>query len=123
MTLQLIWEEVGVVRKFSETLTAHDINMSLEEVHGDSRFSSLKYSINDFLEVTRIDVSKAALAGAAFRTIGDSRSNNHILVAIVATNPELTALADFYSSPAYMPYPAKLFSTVSDARNWIAVHP
>lgn len=120
MALELIWENEGVVRKFSGHLSTLDIQRSVEEVHADARFAALKYSINDFLSVTTVDVSKAALAHAAFKTIGASRSNESILVALVATASEVISLAGFYSSPSYMPYPAKLFDTVEGARQWIA---
>ncbi|MEI8155996.1 MAG: hypothetical protein WCH60_03960 [Burkholderiales bacterium] len=122
MSLELVWEEAGVVRIFSGTVTTEDVRNSIEKVHADIRFPMLEYSINDFLAVTSIDVSKSALANAAMRTIGDSHSNASILVAIVATQPEIQALAGFYSSPSYMPYPAKMFGSVEGARRWIADH-
>lgn len=119
MTLEIIWEDGGVVRKFSGVVTTDDIQRSVEIVHDDARFLALRYSINDFLSATSVDVSKAALASAVLRTIGDSKSNSKVLVAIVATSSSVKDLAGFYASPSYMPYPAQIFDTVAEARHWI----
>jgi len=121
MSLEITWEKVGIVRHFSGTVTATDLRRSIEEIHADPRFPELRYSINDFNAVTAIDITKAAIASAALRTIGDSKTNDHILVAIVATAPAVLELAAFYASPSYLPYPAKVFATVEEAREWIAL--
>lgn len=120
MSLEIIWESDGVVRRFYNAVTEDDVRRAVLEVHSDSRFPSLRYSINDFLAVTAVLVAKSTIASAALRTIGDSKSNDCILVAIVATSPEVTQLAQFYASPAYLPYPAKTFSSLALAREWIA---
>lgn len=104
---------------FHGTVTADDIRHSVEQVRTDSRFATLVYRINDFDAVTKVDGLKATLAHAALRTIGDSKVNIKILVAIVATDPDVRALAELYSSPSYLPYPAKIFDRIAQARAWI----
>ena len=123
MPMQLIWEDEGVIRRFSGRVTVEDIRQSLQQVHADRRFAKLRYSINDFLGAEPdIAVSKAALADAALRTILASTTNPAVLVAIVATQAQVLALAEFYTSPSYMPYKARVFQTVEQARDWIAQH-
>lgn len=120
MSLEIIWENDGVIRRFYGNVTANDLVRSIEAIHTDIRFSALRFSINDFNAVTSIDVTKAVIANAALRTIGDSKSNDCILVAIVATDPQVLELTNFYASPSYLPYPAKTFATISEAREWIS---
>ncbi len=120
MSLEIVCENEGVVRYFSKTLTAEDIRSSVEMGHADARFSALRYSVNDFLAVTEVDVSKATMANAALQRFADGKFNDRVFVAIVAKAPEVIALADFYSSPSSMPYPVKICNTLDQARQWIA---
>lgn len=120
MALEITWESNGVYRKFFDTVSTADLNRAVQEVHEDPRFDGLTYSINDFLEVTSVDVPKSAVGAAVLKTIGDSGANRKILLAVVTANQEVRALVEFYINPSYLPYPAKICQTVDEARAWIS---
>ena len=119
MPLEIAWEADGVVRRFYGTVSVSDLARSIEEVHADARFAMLRYSINDFTDVTAIDIARSAIASAALRTIGDSKSNSNIRLAIITSSAEVIELVQLYASPAYLPYPARIFSTTEEAHRWI----
>lgn len=119
MGIEIHWDSHGVYRKFFGEVTADDIRQSIEQVHNDLRFESVRYSINDFLDATSVDLPKSVIAQAAMKTIQDSKFNTTLLMAIVAADPAALELAKFYTSPAYQPYQAAIFTTVAQAKEWI----
>lgn len=119
MPFELEWEPKGVVRKYTGHLTVPEFLRSVEEVHSDWRFDSLLYSLNDFSGVEKVDVDREAVETAAAHSIGATRSNRKLVLAIVATNPDVLALAKLFSSPPLSSFPAEFFGSVSDARAWL----
>lgn len=112
------WEKSGVVKHFFGVVTGHDISDSQNDVHGGDRFDSLRFVINDFMDVQAVDMSEldveyiAALDKAAFL------SNPLIRVAIVTTNTIVREMSEQYVNSPMNVYPTKIFDNMVDAERW-----
>lgn len=114
------WEQHGVYRAFSGKVTGKELLQSIQQVEADKRFDTIKYVINNFLEVTEIDVSSRDIKVIAAIDAAAALSNPDIKIAQVATNPQIEKLNEIYSSiSGQSPYPTKVFNNVEDARRWI----
>jgi hypothetical protein len=120
MAWEVIWEPRGVWRVFSGTLELGDLLSSVDVVQKDGRYDSLRYSINDFLAVDHFHDPEGITRGVdqvLGQAIGGSFSNSNLVMAIVATRPEIVAVAQIFLGG--VPYPVRLFSTVEAAREWV----
>ena len=120
MSYELKWEPRGVVKRFFGQVTCAELLAASRESQSDYHFDQYRYAINDFLDCTEFVTDPigleelAAFAGAA------ELSNPNIKVAIIATLPEVIAAVKSYSGLALQTYPTRLFSTLAEARAWIA---
>lgn len=119
MACEIIWEPQGVWRRFHGTVGAGDIIQSVEQVHNDWRFDSLRYSINDFLAIELVDVNSFTVEMAAIQALGARMSNPHLVLAMVATDPRVIELASVFADPMYRSFPVQFFATVEEARAWL----
>ncbi|MFM7274049.1 MAG: hypothetical protein ACKO4A_09350 [Gammaproteobacteria bacterium] len=120
MAWEVIWEPRGVWRVFSGTLELGDLLSSVDVVQKDGRYDSLRYSINDFLAVEQFNDPDGITRGVdqvLGQAIGGSFSNSKLVMAIVATKPQIVAVAQIFLGG--VPYPVRLFSTVEEARVWV----
>lgn len=114
------WEQRGVYRVFSGKITGEEILEAVQKVEADARFDKIKYVINNFLDVTEIDVSPKDIKIIAAIDTAAALSNSDIKIAQLATDPQIAALNVLYSEAAgSSPYPTKVFHTLEDARKWI----
>ena len=87
MPYQTTREPTGVYQRFRGVVTSPELFDSLTDTHDDPRFDALRYVIKDYLDVTVFDVGvKTLLEGLALNTVS-KRTNPHVVVAIVTTNP------------------------------------
>jgi hypothetical protein len=123
MSVEIVWEPEGVWRKFHGTLTSEDLLRSVTLVHGDWRFDRLRYSLNDFLAVERLDLDRSAIEEAAAQAIGAMHSNHRLIMAMVATNPEVIEAVRLFMSSPLSSFPAAFFTTAEEARLWLGKTP
>ena len=114
------WEPYGIYRKFDGELTGKEFLQAVQEVEGDSRFDSIRYVINDYLDTANIEISTnevnliAAIDNAAYI------SNPNIVIAQVTTNPIMEKIIAIYTqTPVKSPYLSINFSYLEEAREWI----
>ncbi|MEJ2142238.1 MAG: hypothetical protein P8Y24_07760 [Gammaproteobacteria bacterium] len=120
MSYKNIWEQHGIYRLFSGKLAGKELLESIQQVEADARFDSVRYVINNFLDVTEIDISPKDIKIIAAIDIAAALSNPHIYIAQVATDPQIEKLNELYSSVAgKSPYPTKVFNNLEDARKWL----
>ncbi len=122
MPWEVVWEPRGVLRRFMGHVDGEQLLRSVAEVHGDWRFDTLHYSINDFLAVESLDLDQQALEQAAAETIGASQTNGRLEVLIVARDPRVVEVARRFVSPQLSNYPAHFFESIEEARSWVATH-
>jgi hypothetical protein len=122
MPWEVLWEPRGVLRRFVGRVDGEQLLRSVAEVHGDWRFDTPHYSINDFLAVESLELDQQALEQAAAETIGASQSNGRLVVLIVARDPHVVDIARRFTSPPLANYPAHFFDSIEEARAWVADH-
>lgn len=122
MPCEIIWEPKGVRRHFHGLMSASDLLRSVEVVHGDVRFDSLYYSLNDFLDVTGSDIEPNTLIHAAAQAIGATLSNNRLVMLMVVDEPAIREKVRRFTGPPLSSFHAEFFETREAARDWIARH-
>lgn len=120
MPCEIIWEPSGVWRRFSGRMCAEDLLYSIEVVHGDPRFDALRYSFNDFLDVTESDIDPDSLILGAARAIGATLSNNRLVMLMIVADPGIRETVRRFTGPPLSSFRAEFFETREQARDWIA---
>lgn len=122
MAYQMTWETTaGLHKRFYGALSVDDVIKSSLELHRDHKFDNLKYSINDFSEVTSVPdgIDESALEDLAAASIGASISKPHLRVAVVTTNTFIALMASRYLEATGGAWSAQVFPTLEAARAWI----
>ena len=117
----MTWVNSAVVHKrFYGALSMNDVMQSSTELHRDHRFDNLKYSINDFSEVTSVPdcVDKSALDDLAAASIGASISKPNLRVAVVTTNKLIADMSKRYMEATAGAWAAEVFPTLDAAKAW-----
>ena len=120
MPYENIWGERDVYRKYNGCVTGKEIINATEEVERDERFDSIRYIINDFLDVTEQVVTSHEIKIIAAIDKAASLSNPNIKIAIVATRKVIQYLAILYCDLTEdSPYQTRVFTNIEEAREWI----
>ena len=120
MPYETTWETSGVIQKFRGVVSSPELFDALKDIYHDPRLYSLRYILRDFLEVEIFDVGvKILLEGRASSMMIQDRAPD-IVVAVVATSPEIIESMKTASSYGLDVYPFRIFPNVAEARDWIA---
>ena len=119
MSYEIIWESGGVIKRFFGHVDDVELMQAVVETEGSPRFDELRYVINDFLEVTGVSAGTGHVDEIAAIDQAASISNRNIRIAVVATHPEILALADHYARSPMNVYPTRIFSTMAEGRAWL----
>lgn len=123
MPFEIVWEPLGVYKRYWGVVTVSEFIDSSAKLHGDRRFDSIRYVINDYLGVEGHDVSEEAIAGIAAISLRGQVANANIRIGLVTTDSRIKELAWEFSSRTLASYPTQLFATVAEARDWISSQP
>jgi hypothetical protein len=119
MSYENIWEKRGVYRKYSGRVTGKEILRAVQAVEGDARFESVRYVINDFLDVTEQDISPEDIKIIAAIDNAAALTNPDIRVAVVATMEAIQKMAALYIELSIeTPYLCEMFTSLSEGRGW-----
>ena len=124
MPYKLIWEEWGVVFRFSGVASDHDLKQSNIDVFDHPSFETLEYQIADFSDVTRLDFSSDGIRWGADWVLQASKWNPNIRVAIVGEDQLLIGLANMYRIEFDLKggfWEQEQFATMDEARAWLVV--
>lgn len=120
MPYKNIWERDGVYRRYSNSITGKEVLQAVQDVHGHELFDSIRYVINDFLEVTKHDVSLHDIKSLAAIDKAAALTNPNIKIAIVTTMPTIQTLSSLYGELINKsPFTCKIFSCLDEARKWV----
>jgi hypothetical protein len=124
MPYRIRWEGHGVYRRFFGVVTRADFHGACEEMCADVRYEDIRYIISDYLEA-RVAPDLGEQDLKAFAKLERRRycDNPDIVQAMVAMDPKIVAYLRYYESLGVSPCCVQDFSTVEDARHWIASHP
>lgn len=116
---RLTWEPSGVYRQYFGPVTIVERTASFDAICGDARFDSLRYSITDYLDVTSYEVTDAATAEIAALHVGPLTTNPRIVIAAVATRPDVLAAIQDFKDHGFIVAPYQVFANLVDARHWV----
>ncbi len=120
MGYELHWEDRGVVKGYFGQVSSEELLAPVVATEADERFDTLRFVINDFLEAKSVAFTQADIDAIAAHDMGAAVTNPHIKVAVVATQPEVIDLVQRYMQAAVRAYPTSIFSTMAEARAWVA---
>ena len=120
MPYENIWEKDGVYRKYTQCITGIDIINAMGEVHGHELFDSISYVINDFLDVSEMELTPVEIKTLAAIDKAAALSNPNIKIALVASKPTIQAMAEMYGDfMSESPYISQVFTDLNEAKKWI----
>ena len=122
MAFEIAWEPRGVCKRYFGYVTDEELLQSLIKVESDHRFDTLRFVINDFLEVESFAVTEDNVLLIAAIDKAASLTNPNIGIAIVATDMQIQALAKLYATSSLNVYPTEIFPSVAEARAWISTN-
>lgn len=118
MPYTLHWEPNGVTKRYFGQLTIFDLVSATEEAERDARFDTLRFAINDFLAVEKLDVTEAGVKRLSAVDAAAALSNPRIKIAVVTRDERIKALTKLYAGPASAPFPTECFEAIDEARAW-----
>ena len=118
---ELRWEANGVVKRYFGHVVHGELLAPVLTTESDERFDTLRFVINDFLDVQGISFEQAEIEDIAALDTGAAATNARIKVAIVTADPQVIDLAQRYMEAAAGAYPTAVFATMEEARAWVAI--
>lgn len=118
MSHEITWEARGVYKRFTGFVSYEEYARTQEEVLSDPRVDSIRYVINDLLEVEGYSVTRDQVEYLAAFNRGTSFSNPRIRIAYVVKTPAARLLVKAGSMISSLTL--KDFSTLEAARDWVA---
>ncbi|MER2512779.1 MAG: hypothetical protein ABTQ25_10285 [Nitrosomonas ureae] len=116
MTYTMSWENRGVYKHFTGHVSYPEYSRSQEMVLADHRTDSIRYVINDFLEVQSYSVTSDQAEYLAAFNRGASISNPRLRIAYVTTDAKIKMLIKLVS--IISSFELITFSTLAAAREW-----
>jgi hypothetical protein len=118
------WEAQGVVKRFFGFLRAEEFVKAAEEVAADPRFDSVRFVINDLLNVDGNDICERTIDDVVSIHLGAGFSNPNVRIAFVTTDEQLGAVAGRIKQLLSKgPREIKIFPTIEQARKWLESQP
>lgn len=122
MPYELKWVHPnGLIKRHIGHVTGNEVLKANVQAESDSRFDTLRYVINDFLDCTSLTVLPEDIAEISAIDKAASASNSKIRIAIVATNPGVLAAANVYANDPLAAFTIRLFNSMNDAESWVAL--
>lgn len=121
MAYEIIWEPEGVIRQFSESVSAREFMQSVERVQGDSRYDDMHYIINDFSSASASALGEVVFTELAVLHYGAYASNPNCRVVFVTADKTLAGLVR--QQGPVVSYPTEVLPTLVEARDWLDRQP
>lgn len=118
MSHQLVWEPEGLLVCYHGHLTIAEVARVAQFYQADERYESLHYIVHDCRQCTGASYSTEILLELAATDGVASRQNPDTRIAIVATHPEVVAIAHEYISIGMNRHEVRLFPSIDEARSW-----
>jgi hypothetical protein len=119
MPYRLTWEPKGVYRQYHGDVTIRERRASLDAICGDSRFDDLRYTITDYLSVGAYEITSDATLEVAAMHVAPLVTNPRIVIAAVATRPDIVAAIQEFIGHGLIRAPYRIFPTLDEARRWV----
>lgn len=120
MPYRLTWEPKGVFRQYYGDVTIRERRASFDAICGDPRYDDLRYAITDYLSVDAYQVTSDATLEIAAMHVAPLVTNARIVIAAVATRPDIVGAIREFIGHGLIPAPYRIFDTLDEARRWVA---
>ncbi|MCP4550011.1 MAG: hypothetical protein GY835_26430 [bacterium] len=121
MPVTIEWEKRGICYSYRDTLTGSEMIDITNETYSDPRFDDIRYQLVDLLAVTGFELSIRDVERRSALDRAAARSNPNIIVAIVAYEEALAAMASLYGVEILdSPWDMRIFQDLKTAREWIS---
>ncbi len=121
MAYEIIWEEKGILVRFSGTVTEQDVMMANDLMYGDIRFGTIKYQISDYTGAMNIQITPryAKVIGALDRS--SSRwTHNMMRNIVVKKDKKFIPIAETYFKQFEgTNWECRIFETLELAYDWV----
>lgn len=120
MAHTISWNTEGIIRIFSGEISSGEILQSNIKIYNQPKFEKVKYIINDFSEVTSLNVDTTVTKIYASTDDIIARTKGKFLIAIIATHDEHITLAKSYQKEMKNNlFKCELFKNFEDAQKWV----
>ncbi len=123
MAYSVTWKPHGIYARFSGACTVNDVQRAFETISDDYRSNDIRGAIFDYLDVESHHVTKRDAVKLAAFDIGMAYYFPSIRFAGVMTDERVLEFWQHFVDVVKMPGRHGIFSTVSAARDWLAVSP
>jgi len=114
------WETEGLYRKFFGEISGDEILESNFELHANPNFKTIKYIINDFIDVTAYSIESSHTKAYASSDVVIANSKGKLNIALIVDQDELITLANGYREQMIgQLFECEIFQCVEDARKWV----
>lgn len=122
MSYKLVWEDKGLLIKFSEIVSSMDLIKSNSDFIGDARIETVDYIISDFTDIKGINLNESDVEVTKNFAVRTNPLNPMAKLAIVSSRKELINLVDAFilkskSEISHANY--KHFMQIKEAREWV----
>jgi hypothetical protein len=114
------WEQSGVHRRYWGSTSDIEVMKSVGEGFSDSRFVDLRYVIYDFTDCDDVTYTSEGTELISALGVLSQMTNPNIKIAIVANKPSTRGLGESYSKVTFNQFPTEMFTTLNEARAWVA---
>lgn len=120
MPVHLTWEQHGLYRLFTDSVTS-DLLVRIKEANiGDERFDTVHYTICDFSRVREFSWNSGDLDYLSALDRATALYRPDVCVASVTTDDGIASAMRSLRDSGVSPYPRGVFASVPQARAWIA---
>ncbi|UCV17754.1 hypothetical protein [Ferribacterium limneticum] len=117
--IELFWEEFGLLRKMTGSVTANEWNMSDEATQAHERIDTLRYVIHDCSGVSDFIVPQDEIDFIAIRASVALRQNPRIKIAFVSSHSIVRKLIDTFNQMDRSLHRCCRFDTLEEARQFV----
>lgn len=114
------WEDQGLVRKFSGTITTEEIDSSAIQIQANPDLDDMRYNIHDFTDVTEADVDDDYIEFMATRAAISVHRNPKIKLAFVGNHPVLHKMMEAFNASRLAKHRVMRFDSMEEARLYVA---
>ena len=121
MPLEVSWEPLGAVFRFSGVVSDEDVIAANREVYANPLLPAMKYQIVDFSLVEKINVSSATVRELASFDLRAAEINPDVKVAVITSAPLTRGLSNVYALTHESMggrWAVQIFEREEDARAW-----
>ena len=120
MSCEKIIEPDGIWCRYFGSVTNDEVDQIAESIRVDANLSAMRYVVSDFSAVTEWNVTAYDVLLIASHDHNAFHRNTTLKLALISATDDITSTLNRYLHAPIMTFDAKLFSSLSDARDWLA---